>query len=199
MVDRLEVRPLFPPDLCSRERKGEDTGSREEMGAFLTTEEGDPERAGAGEAPGEGVEQAERGGTALAALARMEGGMGFLSASMTSSSSSFCGAQGEEFLAGMSSWSEGLIWLSRLRSLAIWYRKSMGAPLVSEPLMPSWRKCERAWLESPRLVSNWAPQTSHFTWSTETDKQLHVNMYIKTDVKVCAVDIFTLEKDELKV
>lgn len=46
MVDgpeRLEVKLFIPPALCSGERKGEDTGSREEMGAFLTTEEGEPE------------------------------------------------------------------------------------------------------------------------------------------------------------
>lgn len=42
-AERLEVRLFTPPDLCSGERNGEDTGSREEMGAFFTTEEGDPE------------------------------------------------------------------------------------------------------------------------------------------------------------
>ena len=42
-AERLEVKPFIPPALCSGERKGEDTGSREEMGAFLTTEGGEPE------------------------------------------------------------------------------------------------------------------------------------------------------------
>lgn len=42
-AERLEVKLFTPPALCSGERKGEDTGSREEMGAFFTTEEGDPE------------------------------------------------------------------------------------------------------------------------------------------------------------
>lgn len=42
-VERFEVKLFIPPTLCSGERKGEDTGSREEMGAFLTTEEGEPE------------------------------------------------------------------------------------------------------------------------------------------------------------
>lgn len=42
-AEGLEVKLFIPPALCSWERKGEDTGSREEMGAFLTTEEGEPE------------------------------------------------------------------------------------------------------------------------------------------------------------
>lgn len=60
------------------------------MGAFLTTEEGEPERGGAGEALGEdvGVEE-EEGGTAFTALDRMARGMGFSSKSMSSKSSSF--------------------------------------------------------------------------------------------------------------
>lgn len=41
--ERLEVKFFMPPALCSGERKGEDTGSREEIGAFFTTEEGEPE------------------------------------------------------------------------------------------------------------------------------------------------------------
>ena len=41
--ERLEVKLFIPPALCSGERKGEDTGSREEMGAFLTTAEGELE------------------------------------------------------------------------------------------------------------------------------------------------------------
>lgn len=41
--DRLEVKLFIPPALCSGERKGEDTGSKEEMGAFLTTGEGEAE------------------------------------------------------------------------------------------------------------------------------------------------------------
>lgn len=89
-AERLEVKLFIPPALCSGERKGEDTGSREEMGAFLTTEEGEPEWGGAGEAPGEGVGvEEEEGGAAFAALARMERGIGFSSKSMSSKSSSF--------------------------------------------------------------------------------------------------------------
>lgn len=42
-ADRLEIKFFIPTALSSGERKGEDTGSREEMGAFLTTEEGEPE------------------------------------------------------------------------------------------------------------------------------------------------------------
>ncbi len=42
-AERLEVKLFTPPALCSGERKGEDTGSREEIGAFLTTEDGEPE------------------------------------------------------------------------------------------------------------------------------------------------------------
>lgn len=38
----------------------------------------------------------------------------------------------------------------------------MGAPLLSDKLMPSWRRWERAWLDSPLRVSNRAPHTSHF-------------------------------------
>lgn len=43
LEERLEVKPFVPPGLWSGERKGEDTGSREEMGAFLTTAGWDPE------------------------------------------------------------------------------------------------------------------------------------------------------------
>jgi len=119
VAERLEVKLFIPPALCSGERKGEDTGSREEMGAFFTTEEGEPERAGLGEAPGEGVGvgEEEGGGTALA---RMERGMGFSSTSMSSTSSSFRGADGEWLLAVRGSRGDELILLSMLRSLAIW-------------------------------------------------------------------------------
>lgn len=121
-AERFEVKPFIPPALCSGERNGEDTGSREEMGAFLTTEEGEPECGGAGEAPGEGVGvEEEEGGTAFAALARMERGMGFSSKSMSSKSSSFRGgAGGDEFLAGRGSRRGELIWRSTSRSLVIW-------------------------------------------------------------------------------
>lgn len=84
----LEVKLFTPPVLFSGERKGEDTGSREEMGAFLTTEGGVPETGGTGEAAGEDVGVEEEEG-ALAALARTDREMGFLSKSMSSKSSSF--------------------------------------------------------------------------------------------------------------
>jgi len=46
--ERLEVKLRIPPVLCSRKRKGDDAGSSEEMGAFLTTDDGEPECGGAG-------------------------------------------------------------------------------------------------------------------------------------------------------
>lgn len=39
----------------------------------------------------------------------------------------------------------------------------MGAPLLSDNVTPSWRRWSRAWLESPRRVSKYVPQTSHIT------------------------------------
>lgn len=62
----------------------------------------------------------EEGGTAFTALARMERGMGFSSKSMSSRSSSFRGADGEEFSAARGSRGGELISLSVLHSLAIW-------------------------------------------------------------------------------
>lgn len=62
----------------------------------------------------------EEGGTAFAALARMERGMGFSSKSMSSKSSSFRGTDGEGFLVARGSRRGEFIWLSTLRSLAIW-------------------------------------------------------------------------------
>lgn len=123
-AERLEVKLFIPPDLWSGERKGEDTGSREDMGAFLTTEEGEPERTGAdggGEAPGEGVGvEEEEGGTAFTALARIGRGIGFSSKSMFSNSSLFGGRGGEVFLAAGGWRRDGLLCPSGLRSLVIW-------------------------------------------------------------------------------
>lgn len=39
----------------------------------------------------------------------------------------------------------------------------MGAPLFSENVTPSWRRWRRAWLERPRRVSKYVPQTSQMT------------------------------------
>lgn len=39
----------------------------------------------------------------------------------------------------------------------------MGAPLLSDKVTPSCRRWRRAWLESPRRVSKYVPQTSHMT------------------------------------
>lgn len=39
----------------------------------------------------------------------------------------------------------------------------MGAPLLSDNVTPSCRRWRRAWLESPRRVSKYVPQTSHMT------------------------------------
>lgn len=39
----------------------------------------------------------------------------------------------------------------------------MGAPLLSDTVTPSCRRCRRAWLESPLRVSKYVPQTSHMT------------------------------------
>lgn len=44
-------------------------------------------------------------------------------------------------------------------SFISWYRRSIGAAPISDT--PSWRRCRRAWLESPRRVSKYAPHTSH--------------------------------------
>lgn len=59
LAERLEVVLFTPPGLWSRQRRGEDTGSREEMGAFLTTGEGEQAlmSEGGGEATGEGMER----------------------------------------------------------------------------------------------------------------------------------------------
>lgn len=80
----------------------------------------------------------EEGGTDLAALARMERGMGFSSKSMSSTSSSFWETSGEEFLGSRRR--ELLLLLLRFRSLATWWRRVMAAPLCSDTPMPSWRR-----------------------------------------------------------
>lgn len=37
---------------------------------------------------------------------------------------------------------------------------SMGEPLTDHSVIPMWRKCERAWLESPLRFSKYSPQNS---------------------------------------
>ncbi|XP_010788492.1 protein Wiz, partial [Notothenia coriiceps] len=141
LLERLEVKPFIPPALRSGERKGEDTGSREEMGAFLTTEEGDPERRGTGEETGE--EEEEQGRTAFATLARRERGRGFSSKSMSPNASSSRGSEGEGFLAERGSRREEIcFWPSTCRCLEIWRRMSTDAPQLSEALRPSRRRRE---------------------------------------------------------
>lgn len=167
----------MPPALSSGERKGEDTGSREEMGAFFTTE-GEPETDEAGEAPGEGVGAGEEDGsdTAFAALASKKAGMGFSSKSMSSKSSSFTGAGGEGVVAGRGSERDRLTLPSVWHSLAIRQRSVGVPPRRSEAVTPSCRKW--AWLDRPRPLSNRESHTSHFRcWAKarqRTEKSLRI-------------------------
>lgn len=116
------------PPLPSRERSGEDTGSSEEMGAFLNTGEGEREGErdltngeGGREPASDGIEGEGGGWTADVRT----GGLTSRSSSSSSSSSShlscsLCrGGLGEEtFREGLLGWGGGE-W-GRERSLAIW-------------------------------------------------------------------------------
>lgn len=69
------------------------------------------------------------------------------------------------FLVGVKGAEESALKLGKEPSLSwiSWYRSSMGAPLLSDKVTPSCRRWSRAWLESPRRVSKYVPQTSHIT------------------------------------
>lgn len=48
----------------------------------------------------------------------------------------------------------------RPRLVMISLRVSIGEPLTDHSVMPIWRRCERAWLESPLRFSKYSPQNS---------------------------------------
>lgn len=76
--EKFELKHFIPTTFCSEKCNGEDAGSREEMGAFITTELEDSQCAlPAGE-------DCVEGGAASEALARLQMGVCFVSKSMLS-------------------------------------------------------------------------------------------------------------------
>lgn len=77
--EKLEFRHFIPTTFSSDECSGEDAGSREEMGAFLTKELTDSHCVSA-----TGEDWGMEGGAATEALARLQIGVRFVSKSMSS-------------------------------------------------------------------------------------------------------------------
>lgn len=139
---------FFPKALCSWDRSGEDTGSKEEMGAFLSTGEGDRDfkngEEGREPAADEVVGEEE---TLIAEPATENGTGGFVSISPSSVSTSFVGLG----IGTIGAWCWGFLDDSKVgevpvkhasieRSLVILWRRSMGAPLFSDMPTPSCRR-----------------------------------------------------------